>query len=325
MIGPRHGAMSRIDLGLLIREAGNNLADILIRGLGWITPCYFIRTILTNVFFLSSGPAHRHYILLAVSSLVLQTLHQESMTQKRSGVSLCTEGAVADTDAVTGARDDRYEDVVISNINNVKSTSSHSSAVMHKVHARIGEYLPIIDALVTCSGVENIPHVREEHYSRISEGLNADEKKVFDDEFHSNTKRVLEMLLFQRKNSSASGIDNAESCQDQDGTGNPHSVNKDIPTAHYSGNDGDDDVVDAALENIPSILMAAENLLEAIAVFDLAECDSEPYLLNGAAIQKLLKNIPWGDAFSDVRYVRTLFTSFIYRHVSGLLITNYFM
>lgn len=303
MLGPRHGAMSRMDLGLLIREAGNNLVNIC--GLDWIALYYFITTILTNVFFLCSGPAHRHSILLAVSSLVLQTLHQESISQKRSAVSLCTEGAVADTDtdAVTGARGDRNEDKdkAISNIDNVKSSSSYSSALIHKVHARIGEYLPIIDALVTCSGVENIPHVREEHYSRKSEGLNAKEKKIFDDVFDSNAKRVLEMLSFQRKKSSACGIDNAKSCQDQDGTGKPHSLNKDISTAHDSDNDEDVVDADAALENIPRILMAAENLLEAIAVFDLAECDSQPYLLNGAAIQQLLKNIPWGDAFSDVR------------------------
>ena len=248
------------------------------------------------------------------------------MTQKRSAVSLCTEGAIADTDtdAVTAAGNDRYgnkdddEDKVISNIDNVKSSSSCSSAVMRKVHARIGEYLPIIDVLVTCSGVENIPHVREEHYSRKSEGLNAEEKKFFDAEFHSNTKRILEMLSFQKRKSSASGVDSARSCQDQDGTSNPHSLNMDISTAL----DSDDDVVDAdaALEVIPSILMAAENLLEAIAVFDLAECDSQPYLLNGAAIQKLLKNIPRGDAFSDVRYVSTVFTTSIY-HLSPCIRT----
>lgn len=290
---------------------------ILLTYVDWITLRSSITTVSTHAL-LSSGPAHRHSILLAVSSLVLQTLHQESMTQKRSAVLLYTEGAIADTDtdAVTAAGNDRYEnkdddrDKVISNIDNVKSSLSCSSAVMRKVHARIGEYLPIIDVLVTCSGVENIPHVREEHYSRKSEGLNAEEKKLFDVEFHSNTKRILEMVLYQKKKSSASGVDSARSCQhqDQNSTSNPHSVNKDmdISTALDSGDDENDDVADAdaALEIIPSILMAAENLLEAIAVFDLAECDSQPYLLNGAAIQKLLKNIPRGDAFSDVRMLR---------------------
>lgn len=39
MTGPRHGAMTRMDLGLLIREAGNNLVNI--RGLDYSMLFYY--------------------------------------------------------------------------------------------------------------------------------------------------------------------------------------------------------------------------------------------------------------------------------------------
>ena len=207
------------------------------------------------------------------------------MRKKRSAVALCT--ARADAGAVTSAGGESHRET--SNIDNIKSISSCDTAEMQKVHARMGEYLPILDALVTCSGVENIPHVREEYYSRKAKGLSVDERETFDTEFHSKTRRMLEMLYHDKK-SNASGDVDVFSCHVSD----PHVAETEICTAVEG-------VEDAFLEIIPSILTAAEDLLEAIAVFNLAECDSQPYLLNGAAIQELFKNIPRGDAFGDVR------------------------
>ena len=230
-----------------------------------------------------------------MASLVLQTLHQESIRQKRSAVALFSEGAVSV--AVRGAGDasdsdsDSYRGD--SNINDTKSSTSCAAAVLHEVHARIGEYLPIIDALVKCSGVEIMPHVREEYYLRKSGSLTLEEQKIFNAELQSKTKIVLDMLYHEKIVTTSE-----DDFIHHDGSSSPSSVHEEI----YSAGGGEGGVEDASVENIPSILTAAEDLLEAIEDFGLAGSDAQPYLLNGAAIQDLLRNIPRGDAFGDVRH-----------------------
>lgn len=243
---------------------------------------------------------HRHAILLAVSSMVLQTLHQESIRNKQSAVVPCSGGVGAGT----GAGDSRGDDSDShSNVGDAKASVSDGMDMIQKVHARIDEYLPIIDALVTDSGVQNIPHVREEHYSRKSEGLNAEEKKIFDAEINSRTKRIAHMLHHSRESSGRGSI------------GGSGGVGADVLGCHddsnYSfssiaksegGAEVEIEVEDASLETIPRILRATEDLLEAIAVFGLEQAAARPHLLNGAAVQELLRNIPRGDAFGDVRH-----------------------
>ena len=257
--------------------------------------------------------SHRHAILLAVSSMVLQTLHQESIRNKRSAVAPCTIGG----DAGTGAGDSRGDDSDShSNDSHAKASIADDTAVTHKVHARIDEYLPIIDALVTYSGVQNIPHVREEQYSRKSEGLNAEEKKIFDAEFNSRRKRIVHMLHHSKESSiesrressdrgSGSGVADVLGCHDD--CTNSSSTN----TKSEGGTEVELEVEDASLETIPRILRATEDLLEAIAVFGLEQAAARPHLLNGAAVQELLRNIPRGDAFGDVRHTLSVLLSLL--------------
>ena len=253
--------------------------------------------------------SHRHAILLAVSSMVLQTLHQESIRNKRSAVAPCTIGG----DAGTGAGDSRGDDSDShSNDSHAKASIADDTAVTHKVHARIDEYLPIIDALVTYSGVQNIPHVREEQYSRKSEGLNAEEKKIFDAEFNSRRKRIVHMLHHSRESSGRGSSSSSEG----------GSVGADVLGCHDDSNNSSSSIAkseggaeveieDASLETIPRILRATEDLLEAIAVFGLEQAAARPHLLNGAAVQELLKKIPRGDAFGDVRHTLSVLLSLL--------------
>jgi hypothetical protein len=246
--------------------------------------------------------------------MVLQTLHQESIRNKRSVVVPRTGGVGA------GTGDRRGDDSVShsnSNVGDAKASIADDTAVMHKVHARIDEYLPIIDALVTYSGVQNIPHVREEHYSRKSEGLNAEEKKVFDAEFNSRTKRIVHILHHSKVSSIESIIESSGSSSEGGGVGadvlgcHDDSINSFSSIAKSGGAELDLEVEDASLETIPRILRATEDLLEAIAVFGLEQAAARPHLLNGAAVQELLRNIPRGDAFGDVRHTRSVLLSLL--------------
>lgn len=251
--------------------------------------------------------SHRHAILLAVSSMVLQTLHQESIRNKRSAVAPCTIGG----DAGTGAGDSRGDDSDShSNDSHAKASIADDTAVTHKVHARIDEYLPIIDALVTYSGVQNIPHVREEQYSRKSEGLNAEEKKIFDAEFNSRRKRIVHMLHHSRE-SSGRGSSSSSEGGGADVLGCHDDSNNSSSSIAKSEGGAEVEIEDASLETIPRILRATEDLLEAIAVFGLEQAAARPHLLNGAAVQELLKKIPRGDAFGDVRHTLSVLLSLL--------------
>lgn len=263
------------------------------------------------------GPSHRQAILLAVCTLVLQTLHQESIRNKRSAVVPCTGGAGV------GAGDSRGDDSD-SNVRDGKASTSDETAMIRKVHARIDEYLPVIDALVSCSGVKSIPHVREEHYSRKSEGLSAEAKQIFDAEFNSRTRRIAHLLHHSRESSgrgSSGGGVGADvlSCHD-DNTNSTSSIAK-----SEGGAEVELEVEDASLETIPRILRATEDLLEAIAVFGLEQSAARPHLLNGAAVQELLRNIPRGDAFGDVSHncsvLLPLLCVLIFPYTLQLLIT----
>jgi hypothetical protein len=252
--------------------------------------------------------------------MVLQTLHQESVRNKRSAVVPRNSGVGAGTGDSRG--DDSYSN---GNDGDAKASISDDTAMIHKVHARIDDYLPIIDALVTYSGVQNIPHVREEHFSRKSEGLNAEEKKIFDSEFNSRTKRIAHILQHSRESSTESSIEsNRESRGSDSGRGSSSEggggdvlgcdddSNNSSSIVNDSKSGGAELVVeDASLATIPRILRATEDLLEAIAVFGLEQSAARPHLLNGAAVQELLRNIPRGDAFGDVRHTLSVLLSLL--------------
>ena len=227
------------------------------------------------------GALYKYGLLVAMAQMILTKLHVHEKKYRHR----------VSTDTLRTSRDS-YGDKKIEGA----EKKVNEKDVLSRMWGTRSEYTGILDLLIRNSGVDDGDNARVAFRNRKFEfhGFTESERTVCENDDLSLRGELSDLFY-------TNGVSNNDK-----NNGNKGEIRNNIELANTDF-------------SISDIITATEDLLEAISVMHLTECYSDPPLINGAALRHVLKNIPKGNVFGEVRTYVCMYVCMyvcVYRHFS---------
>ena len=244
----RHGAVSRLQLGTLIR---------------------------------SGGPLYTQALLLAVSQILLETLHTTSINYQ--------------------------ENICKLQVNNTENAENMENIRLKLADENLTNYSDIIEFLLLNYEISKVDNAREVRNNIKICGLDCDEKKVYMKYKLNLFNNFNSLFNVQEDNDNNNSNNSNSNNSDRNNDDNNKNNNENYTDSTYYQNNSTDisEYTDDGHQtlSIEEIFKASDNLIEAISFFNIQSIHDMQLYFNGEEIRKILNNIPKGIVFGEVQYV----------------------